>query len=304
MGGGGTPVEARGQFDPALGIKVDQEPTFSIGEKKRFIRRLDEAADRLPPVEGISSQRDLDNWAREIRPYFAYEGIVGSTIAPKDIEYIDYPDARRNFHVLGQAACSEQGQSGIIKMNGRGNNPESSWYAREDSIWTLTHELAHMQGGPLCEPFNPKTESNTQIVTAEILAAMSNHGNQDALRVLLIGLRDMGMSSLQYEMRDRPDDYEDFRDEIYGGDPIREARYEKSKRHWEKDPFTLNDILLKYSKVPFEAIMDGIQDQTVESVVFEKTYGYAPPTKVEEPLRMDDLHYVMTNLEELTNGER
>ena len=295
-------------IDPTYGVAMDSNPSISIWEQEAFILRLQKQINQLPEENLIKTADDLINWTNEILPFYAYEHLVDYDEArgPSDV-YFKWNAGDRNFHVLGSAQCHADGKDqGVVMINGRGANPVSNWYGREDTIFTLIHELQHMQGGTFCDGLSEDLESNTQLGAVEIASAMVNSGHTELIRPLLEELRDMGLSALEYSA---PLHYYDFYAKVFKNDPIRMARLDRSLRHWANDPYGLKDILYKYNKVPFDAIMTGLRTGSIARVEVRDAVQTLPPseTLVVHQEKFDDAQYLLAyptleNLVEASNA--
>lgn len=272
---------------------------------------LDLILDALPKQQLEINQRTINEWTAEILPYFEYEGIIASAFVPNEVRLTSYVNAMENFHVLGRAYCSSAG-GGPIEINARVGNPVSAWYGRTSFLATLVHELGHVQGGGLCSDNSDETESTTQLVTLEVLAAMANGGNKLALYAVLDELRDMLMGAVQYEaMVGKVDGWREFRERVYST-PEEIARSEKSARRWRSNRPLLKEILFKYSYVPVQKILKGLPDEKIPKLMLGEppwdgwdgaVIPYVQPLKP-RALAIDDLAYVLDHAEEILNAPR
>lgn len=303
----------------------------AMGMAKRF----GDLYDSIPKEKklGIATTEDMNLWIKEIVPFFEYEGITdpekevgeyGGMIYPTPgIE--DYLDGRAHNHILGQAEILGDD----ITLNGRILNPKSPWYARTDSIATLIHELAHAQGIKFSHT-EIDEEASAQLVTLEILAAMSNKGNEQTIGPLLDELAYMSLSAANYIAREEGK-YETFqvdRNNTFK-DPLMQANFAKAERYWESDPEMLKEILYSYNFVPMQKVVEGIWNggkiegvhmpaNWMSNMINSPSYGfsagyYSEPTPQaspeptatpwpSEPLRIDDLMYFFSYAEELTGA--
>ena len=303
----------------------------AIGMAKRF-GDLYSAIPREDKL-GIASTEDMTEWIREIVPFFEYEGITdteqeigetGGLVYPTP-EIADYQDGLYHNHVLGLSEVFGEG----ITLNGRITNPKSSWYARTDSIATLIHELAHAQGIKFSNS-NIDEESSAQLVTLEILAAMSNKGNRKTIPPLLDELSGMSLAAANYIALDenRESEFKKDRNAIFT-DPLMQANFAKAERYWEEDPDHLKKILFSYNFVPINELIKGLNNQNridgvympsnwLANMINSPSYGYtagyyaervsiASPVATStpfpsEPLKIDDLAYFFANAEELSEA--
>lgn len=268
-------------INPTYGVPIANEIHITIAEEQAFVARLQRQIERLPVVHPITSQNDLYTWAIELLPFYSYEGLVdyGISRLPSDITFVVYPGDSA-FHLLGQAACNADGKDeGPISINSRYSNPVSPMYGRDDALWTLTHELQHMQGGTFCKGDSPTLETNTQLGSTEVMAAMVNYGNTVALRPFLEEVRDMGIGAIESVMP--RDAFNVWFGNLYHHDPIRMGRFWKSTRHWADDPLGLATILTKYDKAPFDAIMTGLRVGEIARVQVFGAVSYNPTAPVQ-----------------------
>lgn len=280
-----------------LGIWTTTFDATSVESREKWATRLDWLADQLPAKPMLTSIEEMNEWAIEILPYMAYEGIhEPEANIPYDLGLF-FAMSASAFHLAGQAMCRtlDEGEVlGPIILNGRYINPVSTWYGRETSLAVLTHELVHMQGGTFCSGKSEDLEANTQIAAMEVMAAMVNHGNKAVLRPLLLELKDMVLASLQYDL-DRAA-YMSFRVTL-DSDPFTIAAAEKSYRHWGTASTELKDILYKYNVVPVNAIIEGLGDGTVERVQSVQ-WNLADDTVEVLPLQVDDLQYLFAHVDD------
>ncbi len=285
-----APASAHAADTPGV---LDGDPTVS--DRVAFVQWLDSQADRLPAVAGISSIPQAEAWAVEIVPFYANEGIVQTAHLPADIQFFFTLEPSANFHILGEAACTATGEKdGSVLINGRMENPASTWYGREDSYWTLTHELGHMQGGPFCTGSSYYLEANTQMATAEVMAAMIDSGNTLLLRPWIEEVRDMCLGGLQTEMS--ADDWNALAASVDGGSAIEAARRAKTARYWAMDPIGLRTIEDKYDQVPCLAIIDGARTGSIDRS--ENDVAGAMPLFIQT----DDIQYLLSHLTDMVSA--
>ena len=270
--------------------------------------RLDGLLDQVEEPKVEITQATIAAWTVEILPYFEYEGITSASVTPDSVKLTLFPSAMENFHVLGQAFCDVFG-GGPVDLNGRVANPTSAWYDKPFVLATLVHELGHIQGGGLCSGSSAELESTTQLVALEVLAAMANGGNELALYALLDELRDMAMGAAHYEAiaNGNLDGYRALVGQVFDA-PDEQARAAKSARRWSSDPATLREILYKYSWIPVDKILDGLEKGQIPDLKLapvQETFGfYGRPSNPRRPLVIDDLAYVLEHADELLRGPR
>lgn len=264
-------------------------------------------------VEGVHGPKSMNNWIQETVPFFVYEGMSYYMVYPDIAKFTYYDVAQRHVHLLGTANCFADD----LDLNARFTNPVSPMYNDPSSISTLVHELAHVQG--IC--FSTQRlnhESSAQLATMEVLAAMANRGNADALYVLLDELRYMFVTGARIaaEEEGRGDEYRDLVEGVYGDDPLMIARIDKSLRYWQDtDLERFYEIVRLYNYEPAREILSHWQrGQPIRGISLPIniycSYGYASypygnaPTAFEieqcyQPLKIDDLSYILHNLEYL-----
>lgn len=275
----------------------------SVATKMAVVRKFDAAADKLPDEDTITTKDDMVLWAIEALPYMVYEGIIvnrqGGAVIPESLELFWRMDSRA-FHLGGSAACRDLADNpanhGIV-LNGRYTNPVSPWFGKEVTLGVLVHELIHMQHGPFCSGLSEDLEPNTQIATMEVLAAMVNHGNRKALKPLLMEIRAIGLSALQYELP--RDEFREFLGSIED-DPYELARQEKAWRFWGDNP-ELTDILRKYNAVPFNALIAAAYTGTYDRIQVEQPYTCCGPLAY-GPLKADDWQWFVLHMDELVEA--
>lgn len=255
----------------------------------QFALRVDAAIDRMEAA-GVepAKAKDAALYVLEIQPFFGYEGLIDvEQDRYIDPQFIPQLDSMSHSHILGYTYCD-----GTLVLNGRFLNPVSTWYNRPEFLGTLVHEMVHNIGGEYCGLDTYRTESRTQLGMLEVLSALANTGNQQALYAVLVELRDIASDTYWAELlsQGKGDEFAAFDAQINDGDPAESARLAKAERRWANDMGTLRGILKRYSQVVF----DDFQDFHYEVM---NPWGFG-----EDSIKMDDLKYLLNHLEELTNG--
>lgn len=303
---------ARAQAAPSL------DPV-KVAEIVRLSALLDELPQKAYPITATNADNFLSNWATEILPWFAYEGVSDPAIPPKDISFYFGPFGPKEyidgyvFHILGLSACEQIGVApnpfdgeltpvaGPIWLNGRYINSASPWYQRPDLVSVLTHELGHSQG--ICAGPSPYVESSTQIATMEVLAAMANSGNDSVLLSLLFEYRGIVQGALKFEaMRDGlADQYEQLVASVDHYSAREAAIRDASRRFWNKSDegrAELRGILYRYELVPYVKIQWGLKYGSLRA---SATQGRLTAPQMLVPLgtdfKLDDLAYFLANAE-------
>ena len=254
-------------------------PSKPYSQAEQFALRIDKALDALEEPEFEAFDLALA-WPLEIAPYLQYERLTVQPVNPA-VVFEPFP-GDRHAHIAGYTYCGDE-----VYLNLRYLNWTSSWYDDISSLVTLVHEIVHTAGGDFCSWDSETAESRTQLGTLEVLAGMANHGNVVAYYALLDELREIAMNTALLEalQSNDLDGYREFREQIFPGDKMRAARFEKSMRYWAGEMITLKQILKKYSAVVFEDLQDG------------KFKADLPPGDGDQDtVFMDDLMYILENL--------
>lgn len=207
---------------------------------------------------GPQNWAELRELVREIVYQIGEEGATEQSVLPTDLVFMDFGPGARSA-VAGRYYAN----LGAISLNER--YLTSAW-ADQSWLGVLVHELVHAQGYFVGS--SPTLESQTEIVAAEVLAAMANLNYPGARAELLDGLRRDALSMAYYIAR-------------FGGSPIHTtyvddlvipgsfdadpalmarldavraavftptelARAEKRIRWWNEQPVAYRNMLSKY----------------------------------------------------------
>lgn len=268
--------------------------------------RIDAVLDQAEEPQGIVDLKSMNYWIDETIPFFVYEGISWFMVYPDVAKFTYYDSGQSHVHLLGTTNCF----ANEIDMNARFTNPMSPMNTDSGSIATLVHELTHAQGICFDGP-RINSEASTQLVTMEVLAAMALRGNEAALYVILDELRYMLVAgSAAFG------DNSEIIQKVYGDDPLMVARFEKSLRYWQDtDIDRYYDIVYKYNYIPMYELLANLHKGTIHGVslpvnsscYYTSFYPYDSSEEMtpldefrcREPLKIDDLQYLIHNLEYL-----
>lgn len=153
-------------------------------------RRLLVAAESIQPfVPTVSTLDQVRAFETEYVPHLAADGLVkdDALVFPpiSNVDYLKSEGSLGVFHILGETDC--QDPNSPVTLNDRFFTPYSPWRERNDTgllIATVAHEVAHANKVS-CTPFDPDTESATQMVSMNTLAGMVMEGNNLALPAFL-----------------------------------------------------------------------------------------------------------------------
>jgi len=268
-------------------------------------QRFDKLYDKLPEYKSPMTKEDLLAWAVEMIPMFEYEGIVDRARWPKaaGVDFALFPDGDDHNHVAGRSDCVN-----YAVLNLRFANPHSSWYEKDDAIFTFLHEIAHtQQGQSICTYANRDlVENSAQIAALEVNAALVNQGNKELLTPLVSELRGMAISATYAAaLRTKQlDKFIDFRAKLSPG-AFADARFAKSRRRWSENPVELVTILNRYNVTPLVMISNAIRNNNseIEGLAFPPVYpdngGRFFPNAEPKPIKLDDMAYFLKNAEAL-----
>ena len=203
----------------------------------------------------------LTRWTREILPWFAAEGIVRLERAPARVGYSDFRGAHGTL-VLGTANC----RSGVVSISGRYVNPVSRMFRSVDLVFTLAHELAHVQQNTLCERA-PTTlvETSAQLMALEVTAAMALDGNAWAGLALLRELRDIAVGTLRFDaelgLPGAQGRLDAVVDAIYT--TAERERASRRDRYWTKNPAHRKELLRHYAVGPYRKLASALRGDLV-----------------------------------------
>ena len=209
------------------------------------------AKDKQPVIADVAS---ATTWMNEILPYFESEGVSPNPIMPSKIEFQYWPqDSDYAEHTLGTTGiCGD-----IVTLNQRLITPGDPWMQSDESLLVLAHELTHIQG--VCwgtAPYND--EQSAQIISWEILAAMSNAGFVPAKVSLIADLRNraFGMTGQLAAQTGHKADWLRQRAQLCRGTEC--ASEARSDRLWASKPDELATLLANYYTIPMSAWLIAI----------------------------------------------
>lgn len=274
-----------------LGL-ASQTEKANPNDPRLLAERLDRAYDQLASVPQARAE-DIELWITEVAPFFSYEGLDPS-VGDFGHEFVNYYFELFNSgvefnHIAGYTYCD-----GTVVLNARMAKPISTWYTRDYFLGVLTHEMIHNLRGAYCSMDSVEAESRTQLGMLEVLAAMANQGNLQALKALVGEMRDIASNAYEYQMlkAGKKAEFIDWYVNVMNpGDAFAKAKLLKSYRFWADDVETLQGILYRYSFLVFKDTLDFKFDAWMESD------GGASPDKY--VVKLDDLRYVLANLESL-----
>jgi len=260
------------------------------------VQRLNEAEKKLAGQHYVANDATALQWAAELFPYYFSEGIIDSPTYPSAITFrlfVDPGTLGVADQVLAYAECGPQDAKAIV-FNARQDNPVSAWVNPNDFVLTLAHELAHIEGA--CGGVSELDESSAQEIALEVVSAVVDSGNSQALLSLVEELRSMGLGSLHYlAMKDHSlsDEYRAVLSKVYP-DILKRADFDKRDRYWANYPKQRLEILYKYRYLPFTHILDSLASGELTGV--EVSPG------VTKTIKIDDLQYVFAHLEALATA--
>lgn len=237
-------------------------PVIGYRQSLEVLTKLTRMWDAIPAAEKqpvITDVASATVWENEILPYFESEGVSPNPIAPDKIEFDFWPtDSDLAEHTLGTTGiCGTD-----VQLNKRLITPGDPWMASDETLLVLAHELTHVQG--VCwgnAPYND--EQSAQIISWEILAAMSNAGFIPAKVSLIADLRNraFGMTEALAKADGQMANWHVERAKLCEG--VECAQEARSDRLWAGKPTELATLLANYYTVPMSAWLLAIQGNDV-----------------------------------------
>lgn len=286
--------------DPVWKIEMDDNSEhLSYEEGIALARRFKAVDDKIEPVPLPASEDSAVAILMEYNPLFAEEDMVRNVNFPSKVEFKLYPPDRHSS-VLGSSDCTN-----YIVFNVRTVNPVSTWYNREDFLWTAIHESAHMQQGQgVCGVVETELlEATAQLMTAEVVASRAVVGDNRAFKALTTELFDWSLGAAFGEAikEDRLEEYKRDREKLLPG-ALNNSKLEKTLRKYELDMPRLQYILEAYSARPLNIAIDAIKNNNgmAEGLALPAVSdgGYFNTSYI-PVLKLDDLTYFVKNMEEI-----
>jgi hypothetical protein len=227
------------------------DPAYMAIETDRIIDAMD-----VPTMD-----MNLTRWTREILPWFSAQGIVRAERPLALVRYTTFSGPQGNL-VLGEADCA----GARVFMTNRYVNPVSSRYGSVDMLFTLTHELAHVQQNALCTRApGGIVESSAQLMALEVLAAMALDGNRWAGLAVLRELRSIALGTLELRAERGLPGADDTLATVSGTilTNAEQARVAEHLRSWERTPLLHAECLLDYAARPYRKLAAALDDDLV-----------------------------------------
>jgi hypothetical protein len=198
-------------------------------------------------------------YARRIVPFFSYEKATFKGVYPEILGVIPFVDYE-NFHIAGRMIPT---QGRIALLNERFFF-DPNWSDERRALEVLVHELVHVQGGNYIEGSSESLESKTSIVTIEVMAAMCNYGDPVACDAFYLEIHHLARTALHIRLAEKGYGhvYEWIANTLWR-DEVEQAKYEKAMRFWSEDMDGLMTIRKKYSLIPYEYMLEAIQDTDI-----------------------------------------
>jgi hypothetical protein len=239
-------------FTPSTAVAAD------FGDPARVALEADRIVDRMSiaPVDP-----SLARWRREILPWFSEQRIVGHVRSPTRLGYVDF-DGPLATMLLGTTNCS----AGVVAISGRYANPVSRLYRSVDLVFTLLHELAHVQQDTLCRRApTGLVETSAQLMALEVAAAMALDGNATVALALLHELRDIAVGMLTFDAQRRVPGAEARLEYVCAAvyTPAERARAVQRSRSWQRMPGGRTESLLEYAVGPYRKLATAFRGDIV-----------------------------------------
>ena len=281
--------------DPYLHVELDHNEEYSYEEREGVVLMLDSYYDKLPQTGVELDEENMLYYMAEILPHFEKQGIVHSAVLPRTFDHKHWLDDKKHFGIRGRANC----MTGDMQLNGRYENPKSPWHDSDRQLTTLVHELTHIQGvcGGGTSAF---VESSTQVITAEIMAALVNEGNKDFVRPLVGHLRTIALGATHYTAF-KENRMDDFHTLLHN---LRDSHAAESAWHLgDGENPTANDlyVLQAYYSIPFNRITEGLRDGKARGVMLPKNYRVNELQMMQkidqQVLEIDDLAWFLRHID-------
>jgi hypothetical protein len=239
-------------FTPSTAVAAD------FGDPAQVALEADRIVDRMSIAPMDTS---LSRWTREILPWFAEERIVGRVRPPAHVRYVDFGGPVATM-LLGTTTCS----AGIVSISGRYANPVSRLYRSVDLVFTLIHELAHVQQNTLCRRApTALVETSAQIMALEVAAAMALDGNSAVALALLHEVRDIAVGMLAFDAERHLPGAEARLEGVCAAVYTRaeRARAAQRTRYWQRMPVSRTESLLEYAVGPYRKLAAAFRGDVV-----------------------------------------
>jgi hypothetical protein len=279
---------------PVWKVALNDDGELSFDEAYALAERFGNLAYSLPAYTPMKRTTDLFNWAIEVMPQFQYEGIIdGEANLPSEVDFKGFLDGGMHNHVLGVSDCEN-----FAYINYRVRNPVSYWYGMRSALFTLVHEIAHVQQGTevACNPDAGRAhlvEPAAELMAMEVMSGLANSGNDLALYAVAWELYGMSASSAT-ALASTPEEQRKIDDllRFYRPDSVSEAARQKANRIWAGDPDRLISILRQYNLLPLSTLVHS------GGIIAELA------TPLDEHgqhiiLSMDDTMYLVEHLEQM-----
>lgn len=288
-------------IDPLLKIDFENDGKLSFRETFDLAIRFDRVFDKLKKPRIDVSNKSLYKYAREIAPQFEYEGMGPGIEIPDELLFKYYDEGIRANHVLGSSNCIDK-----VEMNARISSEVSAWYARDEFLFTLTHELAHIaQGLDVCLA-GPReyVETSADVAAMEVVSGLALSGDANFFYAAVNEFRTMARGAAM-AIALKNNDKKAFLSVVnrFGSDALSKAKFHKAMRFWETEPVAYRIVLESYSLGPLQTIIESIKNNsnTVEiamkPVNFKGMGGVLHYHDGGFPMKIDDTHYLIENME-------
>lgn len=291
-------------IDPVFRIDFEGRDELTFESAAALALRFDKALDKVDQPHFDNTNRGLLNYSKEIIPQFSYEDVVKYVRWPEILEFKIFEDGVRANHVLGTSNCDTK-----AFLNGRYEIDTSKW-KRGQELFTLIHELAHIQQGEeICDTKGTElVENSAQVGAMEVAAGLANQGNPEYFWAAVNELRRMAIRSAEYlaTKEKRQDEFQKLRKRLSPG-AISQSLYDKDERYWATDLLEKDRVFKSYGLIPLQMIITAIRKDggIIDNLAFRPKFrliGSHSYIEDDYRIKLDDTAYLIENLEYLANG--
>lgn len=189
-------------------VRFDTNKEVSFVEAYRLLQWVEHVRKQVSREEFVASQEALEQWVKELAPFFAVEGFVSRDVYekryPHEISFGHYSNVFDFYGTYGRT----HNEGNKVDLSDRFTNIFFEAYGDALWLWVAAHEEAHQVAGIVhpsartvgdeYELPDPRVEPTANLMALEVLATKVLSENKTALHALLIGMSFSAVNSVVF----------------------------------------------------------------------------------------------------------